>query len=383
MPDPLAWIDDESTAWRSRGLSRSLVSLEGSTPGRVIRDGRSLVNFASNDYLGLANDRRVIAAAAASAEAHGWGSGASPLVSGWTEAHEALAVALAKYESVEAVALFPSGFAANLGAISALVGPADVVYLDRLNHACLIDGARLSRAKLRVYPTGDVNRLETLLERDQGKFRRSLIATDGVFSMDGNIAPLGDLADLAQRFGTMLLVDEAHGTGVFGPTGRGASEHCGVLDRVDVKVGTLSKALGSLGGFVAGSRRLVNWLINHARPLVYSTSLPAPAASAAHRALEIIQAEPWRRSAVLDRSKVVRDQVAGLGPGIFGPIVPMILGAPDRALAVAEQLLKHGFLVPAIRPPTVPDGTARLRISLSAGHDPADVDRLVAVLKTI
>src|SRR6185312_3537078 len=279
MPDPLAWIDDEAEAWSRRGLDRRLVGLGGSNPGRVERDGRSLLNFASNDYLGLASDPRVIEAACSAAEVFGWGAGASPLVSGWREPHEALASALADFERVEAVALFPSGFAANLGSIVALVGTGDAVYLDRWNHACLIDGARLSRAKLRVYPHTDSNRLEAILKRDRGKFRRSLIATDGVFSMDGDVAPLADLVDLAERFDAMLLVDEAHGTGVFGTGGRGAAELRGVVGRVDVKVGTLSKALGSIGGFVAGSSRLIGWLINQARPMIYSTALPPSAAS--------------------------------------------------------------------------------------------------------
>jgi 8-amino-7-oxononanoate synthase len=229
---PLDWIDEEARAWSSRGLDRRLKVFDPSGPGRVIRDGRTLVNFASNDYLGLACDPRVIEAAAESVRRHGWGSGASPLVSGWREPHEALASALATCEGVEAVALFPSGFAANLGAITSLVGPGDAVYLDRLNHASLVEGSKLSRARLRVYQHCDLNRLETILRRDRGKFRRSLIATDGVFSMDGDLAPLANLADLAGRFGAMLMVDEAHGTGVFGVAGRGASEQCGVHDRM-------------------------------------------------------------------------------------------------------------------------------------------------------
>jgi 8-amino-7-oxononanoate synthase len=443
MTDPLTWIDDEANAWRDRGLNRRLVTLGGSGPGRVVLEGLPFVNFGSNDYLGLAGDPRVIEAAVEASRVYGWGSGASPLVSGWFEPHERLAASLARFEGVEAVALFPSGFAANLGTIGALVGPEDAVYLDRLDHACLVDGARLSRARLRVYPHNDMNRLESILSRDRGKFRRSMIATDGVFSMDGDVAALADLADLAERYDAILLVDEAHGTGVFGETGRGASELCGVHDRIPVKVGTLSKALGSVGGFVAGSRRLVDWLINHARPLVYSTSLPPAAAAAANRALEILQAEPWRRSHLMELASKLREGISvvsggatrpphpnpppqggrgpetvsrtlasdslppcggGLGWGVediappdnsstplrdgltgadsrgFGPIVPLIVGTPERAVDRASKLRDRGFLVPAIRPPTVPEGTARLRISLSASHELADVDRLIAAL---
>ncbi len=383
MPDPLAWIDEAADAWARRGLGRGLVALGGATPGRVSRDGRVLLNFASNDYLGLASDPRVVEAACSAARKHGWGSGASPLVSGWREPHEELAAALADFERVESVALFPTGFAANLGAIVALVGPGDAVYLDRLNHACLIDGARLSGARLRVYPHNDSNRLEAILTRDRGRFRRSLIATDGVFSMDGDVAPLADLADLASRFGAMLLVDEAHGTGVHGPDGRGAAEACGVAGRVDVKVGTLSKALGSVGGFVAGSRRLIGWLVNHARPMIYSTAPPPSAAAAASMSLAILRAEPWRRARLWELAGTLRDALPGLGlpaPGPGGPIVPVVLGGPDAAVGRSARLLDRGCLVPAIRPPTVPEGTARLRISLTAAHDRADLDRLIAAL---
>jgi 8-amino-7-oxononanoate synthase len=383
MADPLAWIDEESEAWSRRGLDRRLVALGGSSPGRVDREGRSVLNFASNDYLGLASDPRVIEAACLAARRHGWGSGASPLVSGWREPHEALATALAEFEKVEAVALFSSGFAANLGAIVAMVGPPDAVYLDRLNHASLVDGARLSRAKLRVYPHIDVNRLESILTRDRGRFRRTMIATDGVFSMDGDLAPLADLADLAERFGAMLLVDEAHGTGVFGTEGRGAAEHFGVSERADVKVGTLSKALGSIGGFVAGSRRLIQWLTNQARPMIYSTALPPSAAAAANRALEILLAEPWRRERLGDLASRLRNALPELGlpdVGPGGPIIPIVLGEPGFAVDRAARLLDRGCLVAAIRPPTVPEGTARLRISLTSGHDLNDVNHLIASL---
>jgi 8-amino-7-oxononanoate synthase len=375
MHDPLSWIDEEAGAWSRRGLERRLVALGGSTPGRVDRDGGSLVNFGSNDYLGLASDPRVIEAACSAAVRYGWGSGASPLVSGWREPHQALAEELARFEGAEAVALFPSGYAANLGAIASVVGPGDAVYSDRLNHASLIDGARLSGARLRIYPHGDADRLGSILKRDAGRFRRSLIATDGVFSMDGDLAPLADLAALAGRFGAMFLVDEAHGTGVFGPGGRGASSACGIADRVDVKVGTLSKALGSIGGFVAGSSRLIDWLVNHARPMIYSTALPPPAAAAALRALEIARDEPWRRAHVFHLARGLRQALPALGPG--GPIVPVLIGEPARAVEVASRLRDRGLLVPAIRPPTVPERTARLRVSLTAGHRPDDLQRLI------
>jgi 8-amino-7-oxononanoate synthase len=383
MTDPLAWIDDETDDRDRRGLRRSLVAHGPAVPGRIERDGRLLVNFASNDYLGLASDPRIAEATAQTAEAFGWGAGASPLVSGWRTTHRELAEALAAFEQTEAAVLFPTGFAANLGTIAALVGPGDAVYLDRLNHSCLIAGARLSGARLRVYPHADAGRLESILARDRGRFRRTLIATDGVFSMDGDLAPLAELAELAERSGAMLLVDEAHGTGVFGPDGRGAASECGVAERVPIRVGTLSKALGSLGGFVAGSRRLIDHLIHRAPSLIYSTALPPAAAAAAHAALAIARAEPWRRERVRALGDRLREALAAFGPEVFpstGPIVPVRIGDPARAVARADLLRDRGFLVPAIRPPTVPEGTARLRISLTAAHTEHDLAGLVRAL---
>jgi 8-amino-7-oxononanoate synthase len=383
MNDPLGWIDEAAGHWTRRGLERRLIAHGPPAPGRIERDGRVLVHFGSNDYLGLAADPRVVAAGQNAAARFGWGAGASALVCGWSDAHSAFAEALARFEHAEAVALFPSGFAANLGTIVALAGRGDAVYVDRLDHACLIDGARLSGARLRVYPHNDVDRLEEILKRDRGRFRRALIATEGVFSMDGDLAPLPDLADTADRFGAMLLVDEAHGTGVFGPDGRGAASEWGVADRIPIRVGTLSKALGSVGGFVAGSRRLIDWLINHARTLIYSTALPPGTVAAAHEALRIIEAEPERRQQLRALSSDFRRALVQAGFEIgspAGPIVPVHVGKAERASHFAAQLAERGFLVPAIRPPTVPEGTARLRISLSAAHSEQDVASLVQAL---
>lgn len=378
MSDPLDWIDQETTAWAARGLMRTL-RIAG-TPKAA---GGDPSNFGSNDYLGLAANPRVVDAAEKAAHEYGWGAGASALVTGWRQPHQELAQALAAFEHAEAVALFPTGFAANLGTIAALVAPGDAVYVDRLVHACVIDGVRLSGAKLRVYPHNDVARLEEIMRRDRGRFRRSLIATEGVFSMDGDSAPLAQLADLAERFSAMLLVDEAHGTGVLGPDGRGAAAEAGVADRVHIRIGTLSKAFGSIGGFVAGSQKLIDWLINHARTLIYSTAIPPAAAAAARCALEISRAEPWRR----DRVCELGDRVcAGLRcsgfpvPESRAPIVPVLIGDPERTVALADRLRVRGMFVPAIRPPTVPAGTSRLRISLSAAHTDDQVEQLVKAL---
>ena len=373
MIDPLAWIDAEAASREALGLTRRLVA----------RDP-SLVNFASNDYLGLAADPRVIETASNAARRFGFGAGASPLVSGWTEAHEALAHDLADFEGVESVALFPTGYAANLGAITAIVGKDDAVYVDRFDHACLIEAARLSRATLRVYPHNSADRLASLLARDRPRFRRLLVATEGVFSMDGDLAPLDQIASLCEEFGAMLLVDEAHGTGVFGPTGRGACEQFDVCERVPIRVGTLSKALGSLGGFVAGSRRLVDHLVNHARTMMYSTAMPPACAAAAREALRIAREEPWRRERVHRLGQSLRDSLRAAGWVVpetsRGPILPVIVGEPSRSVEMANRLRESGFLVPAIRPPTVPEGTSRLRISLSATHEDSVIAKLAEAI---
>ena len=366
MNDPLEWIAADLNALGEQGLTRSLRVLD-----------RGLINFASNDYLGLAADPRLQTAAREAHEA--FGAGASPLVSGWTEHHQALIEALARFEQTESAVLFPTGHAANLGTIAALVGKEDAVYLDRLNHACLIDGAKLSGARLRVYPHNDADKLDQILKRDKDRFRRRLIATDGVFSMDGDLAPLADLTMIAEANDAILMVDEAHGTGVYGPDGRGAASACQVADRVHVRVGTLSKALGSLGGFVAGSKRLCDWLIQSARPLIYSTALPLPVVAAARCALTIVEQEPWRRERVFRAARTLRTRLR-IEPSEGGPILPLILGCSARTLKLSAWLREHGLLVPAIRPPTVPDGTARLRITVTASHTDQELDRLATLL---
>jgi 8-amino-7-oxononanoate synthase len=378
--NPLDWLDDEAAAWSSRGLARRLVAADAGRPGVIELDGRALINFASNDYLGLASDPRVVEAACRAARDYGWGAGASPAVAGWRRPHAALAEALADFEQVEAVALFPTGFAANAGTIAALVGRGDAVYLDRLDHACLVAGTRLAGASVRVYPHGDADRLAAILARDRGRFRRALIATDGVFSMDGDLAPLAELVALAERSGAMLLVDEAHGTGVFGADGRGAASELGVADRVPIRVGTLSKALGSLGGFVAGPRRLIDHIINHAPTFLFSTAIPPAAAAAARMALRIAMAEPLRREAVRAHGAALARNLRADGWDVgspAGPIVPVIVGDPARALRLSNSLKDRGYLVPAIRPPTVPSGIARLRINASAAHTEGQVSGLL------
>lgn len=381
--DPLAWLADEQAAWRARGLAREPIVREGPQRGdRIEVAGETLLNFGSNDYLGLAADPRLAAAANAAVESIGWGSGASPLVTGRGTYHVRLERALAEFEGTEAALLFPTGFAANVGAVTALVSASDAVFSDAKNHASIIDGCRLSGARIHIYRHGDVEHLAELLSAERSA-RRMLIVTDSLFSMDGDLAPLPELTELAERHGAMLMVDEAHATGVFGERGRGVCEHFGVEERVPIRVGTLSKALGTAGGFVVGSKLLIERLLNRARPYVFSTAMPEALSAAGLAALEIVRDEPERRRGLLARATELRArlQAAGFRVGrSASQIVPIYLGDPATTMQAAAALREGGVFVPGIRPPSVPEGESLLRISLSAVHGPAEIERLLAAL---
>lgn len=364
----LSWMDDDLNECKRHGLYRRR-RRPTSAQGPHLRIGtRDYLNFTSNDYLSLAADPRLARAAAKVARRYGCGAGASPLVSGHLPPLRSLERALAAWEGTEAALVFSSGFAANLALVSSLVDRDDAVFSDELNHASLIDGCRLSRAGVHVYRHRDMNHLADLLRGCRG---RRLIVSDSVFSMDGDLAPLPDLYDLARRFDALLLLDEAHATGILGATGRGAAELLPPPRDLDpeavIRLGTLSKALGTQGGFVSGSRRLIRWLINRARPYIFSTALAPPTAAAARAAVGIVQDESWRRRHVLDLAALLGGTV---------PIVPLIVGSAAAAVRLSKQLQRDGLLVPAIRPPSVPEGTARLRISLTAGHTSEDVAAL-------
>lgn len=366
----LDWIDEALGDLDAAQLLRRLRINERLGPVRCRIDGRKLIDFGSNDYLGLAAEPRVIEAAGAN-PAH-WGSAASPLVGGHTPSHERLARKLAEFEGTQAALVFASGYAANVGAITSLVGKGDVIYSDELNHASIIDGCRLSRAAIRPYTHGNATALAELMADDSVTGRR-LIVTDSLFSMDGDAAPLVELAELADKHGAMLMVDEAHATGVFGRTGRGLCEELGIEERVHIRVGTLSKALGSVGGFVSGRRSLIEWLINRARPYVFSTAHPAAACEAAEEALSILMAQPERGHELQARAAKLREKLYSQGWNL-GPstsqVIPLIAGGAETALELSQALFQQGFFVPAIRPPSVPAGESRLRISLSWAHTP-------------
>jgi len=376
------FINKELDTLRRRGLYREFKTLDGATDRVVTLYGTPFLCFSSNNYLGLANDPRLAAAAKGALDEYGVGAGASRLVSGNQRIHRELERRVAQLKSTDAAIVFPTGYMANVGTIAALVGEGDAVIMDRLNHASIIDGARLSRAKLVVYSHCDLGSLEQALTRAR-TFRRRLVVTDTLFSMDGDIAPLHEIALLAKRYNAMVMADDAHATGVLGEHGRGALEHGGCEGEIDVVMGTLSKALGCLGGFVAGERRLIDYLRNTARSFIYTTALPAAMCAAAIAAIDIVEDEPERR-------RVLRDTVAVFKAGLRekgyaadhtpAPIVPIILGDPARAMDKARELYANEIFVPAIRPPTVPKGTSRLRVSLMAGHTRDDVERLLSLL---
>jgi 8-amino-7-oxononanoate synthase len=386
MPDPLDWLDDALADLDRRALRRTLTARWGPQRGDTIEiDGKTLVNFGSNDYLGLAADPAIIAAIRGALTESGWGAGASPLITGRCAEHAQLERELAAFEGTEAALLFPTGYAANMGTITALVGKGDAIYSDALNHASIIDGCRLSGAAVQIYRHRDLCHLSELLTQ-KTDFRRRLIVTDSLFSMDGDIAPLAELAPLAREFGAMLMVDEAHATGVFGQCGRGVCEALGVEELIPIRVGTLSKALGSMGGFVAGSQQLIDWLTNRARPFFFSTAAPAPVAAAGRKALEIVQHEPERRTRLIEMASEFRRRLAAGGLACAtsaSQIIPVVLGDPSRTMAAAAELRRRGFFVPGIRPPSVPAGHSLLRISLTALHTEQQLDDLVAALAKV
>lgn len=372
-------LDDLAAA----DLIRRPVTLESPVGARVTVGGRQLVCMCSNDYLSLACDPAVKAAAVAAVAQWGVGAGASRLVCGSTSLHEQLESRLAAFEGTAGAVVTPTGWMANHAAIGALAGRDDLILCDKLNHASIIDAARASGAGLRTYGHCDMERLGSLLDRHRAGHRRCLIVTDTLFSMDGDIAPLAELVELKERYDVQLLIDEAHATGVLGAGGRGAAELAGVADRVDVRVGTLSKAMGGLGGFVAGPAVLIDTIRNSARAYIYTTALPPVLCATAMAALDIIRDEPARRVDLLAAAGRLRGQLqdAGLATGgSVAQIIPVIAGSPAAALDASAKLLAEGFLAPAIRPPTVPSGTSRLRISVCTGHDPRDLDRLGEVI---
>ena len=381
----LEFIEKELVALKEAGLYRQLSLIDSPQEPRVKINGRDIILLCSNNYLGLANHPKIKEAAISAIERYGFGSGASRLVSGNMELHEMLEQRLARFKGAEAALVFNSGYHANIGIISALVGRGDVIFSDKLNHASITDGCILSRARLIRYPHKDINALEILLKKHASRITHhiSLIITDGVFSMDGDIAPLRELSELAERYGCMLMVDDAHATGVLGSNGKGTIEHFGIDNPNIIQMGTLGKALGCFGAYVAGSRKLIDYLINKARSFIYTTSLPPSVCAASIAAIDIIEDEPQLRQNLWDRIKFFRSSLVNAGFDIMNSetqIIPILIGKADKTVKISNNLLDKGVFVQAIRPPTVPEGTSRLRITLMATHS---WDDLKYALETI
>lgn len=402
MSDSFEALKEELAQLEGQGLRRTCRGVEAVEGGRIRIDGQWKIHLASNNYLGLTLHPRVIAAAREALERFGAGAGSARLIGGTFPPHEALEEELAQFKQAEAAVVFPAGYMTSLGVVAALVGPEDLVIGDRFNHASLIDAARLSGAVLRVYPHKNVERLEEALRQRRTRYRRVLVVTEGLFSMDGDVPPLREIAEVARRYEAWLLVDDAHATGVLGPTGRGSLEQFGLPTGDLLQMGTLSKALGSAGGFLAGPRVVIETLIHRARPFLYTTALPPSCAAAAHAALRVLQEEPVWRQRLWENT---RRWIAGLKRvevellSEESPLVPVRVSATNRGgsakicgggssnnrevVALARALFEAGLFAPAIRPPTVPEGTARIRTSVTALHAPEDLETALEAMSSI
>lgn len=379
MKDGIIVFERELRQLEEKHLFRRLTTVDSYQGPRVVINGKSMLLLCSNDYLGLAGHPALRRAACEAVERYGFGSGASRFVSGTSTIHEELEQELARFKNTESALVFNSGYAANTGIIPAVAGTGDVILSDSLNHASIIDGCRLSKAEVLVYRHKDLDHVEKLL-KSRFQAGRRLIVTDGIFSMDGDIAPLPGLVALAEKYDAVIMVDDAHATGVLGKTGKGTADHFGLSGRVHIQIGTLGKALGSFGAYVAGSRDLIDLLVNRARSLLYSTALPPAVCAASLAALDIVEKQPdlmtklWR-----NRERLVKGlQSLGVSTGDSEtPIIPLIIGDSERAMRVADKLIEGGIYVAAIRPPTVQEGSARIRTTVMASHSDENIDTVL------
>ena len=369
-------FEDRLQRLEAQSLRRRIRPLGSGTGPVVTLEGRSVILLASNDYLGLAGHPMLKQAAMSATEQYGVGAGAARLISGTLPPHDALETALAKFKGTDAALVFGSGYLANIGLIPALIESGGLILADRLCHASLLDGCRLSGADVRVFRHRDVNHLETLLST-RAAGRPILIVTDGVFSMDGDLAPLPHLVDLADRYGAMLYVDDAHGTGVLGAHGRGALEHFGLESRVPFHMGTLGKALGTSGAYVVGQESAIQYFVNRARSFLFTTAPPPATAASTLAALTVLQSEPDRRARLWENRRRLFEGLTQMGYRMAdsaSPIMPIIVGDAERAVAFADQLLQLGVYAPAVRPPTVPPGTSRIRVTVTSEHPPRHLE---------
>ncbi len=367
---------------RSEGLYRWLRQIEGAQGPRMRVDGRETIVLASSDYLGLASHPRLKEAARQAIDRYGCSASAARLISGNHDLYPRLEGRLARFKQTEAALVFSTGYLANLGVISALMAPQDVVFSDELNHASIVDGCRLSRAEVRVFPHNDVAALKRLLQSETPA-RRKLIVVDGLYSMDGDLAPLDQIVGLAERYGCMTMVDDSHGTGVLGKTGRGTAEATGVLGRIDIETGSLAKALGGFGAYVVGSRTLIEYLINRARSFIFTCAMPPAVLATVLEALAVIEEEPERRQRLSENSRYLRGGLREVGFEVGRSeihIIPLIVGESERTMRFCQELLDRGVFAQGIRHPSVPRGTDRIRLTLTASHSKADLDTALTAL---
>ena len=373
-------LQTELKKLKAENLYRQLKEQVSESSTKGIINSQSATFFASNDYLGLATHTDIKKASIAAIEKYGNSTSAARLIAGNHQLYKELESSLAKFKNKEAAIVFPTGYMANLGLLSALAGRDDIIYMDKLNHASLYDSCHLTKAKIRRYPHNNTNKLQENLQKDEG-YRRRIIVTDGVFSMDGDLAQLKRLNQIARNFDCTLIVDDAHGTGVLGVNGKGTSSHFDIS--IDIEMGTLGKAIGSLGGFITGSQELIDYLVNKSRPFIFTTGLPPSVLAASIAAIKIIQKEKWRREKVLEFAKKVRKNLEQAGykiPNGFTPIIPLIIGDEEQTLTLAERCLSKGVFIPAIRTPAVSKGEARLRMTVSATHTEKEVDDAIETL---
>src|SRR5918996_3946957 len=378
-------IHDELQAIKDSSLYRRLRRVENEQGPTLMLDGREVINFSSNNYLGIANHPALAEAAKKAIDRYGCGSGASRLISGNMTLHEELENRIAAFKGTEAALVFNSGFQANIGILSTLTGENDAIFSDALNHASIIDGCRLSRAKTVVYAHGHLDQLESRLKQVDTA-RRKLVVTESIFSMDGDEAPLAGIVDLAEKYGAMVMVDEAHATGIFGTNGAGVVAKLGLGDRVAIQMGTLGKALGGFGAYVAGSRDLRELLINRCRSFIFTTSLPPAIMAMAMAAIDLVQQEPERREALWNNCRMLQAGLRKLGFSVGSgesPILPLVIGDAGKCMQFSERLLEEGIFAQGIRPPTVPPGTSRLRITLMSTHTREHIDRALKAFRDI
>ncbi|MBE3599079.1 MAG: glycine C-acetyltransferase [Limnochordaceae bacterium] len=374
----LAFLDAELSELRARGIFRYPRVLDSPQQAVAVVDGRKVINLSSNNYLGLANHPYLKETAEKAVRDWGVGSGAVRPIIGTLRMHEELERRIAAFKKTEAALVFQSGFTANAGTVAAILGKEDVIVSDELNHASIIDGCRLSRAEIRIFPHRDVEALRRLLEEARPKARRILVVTDGVFSMDGDIAPLPEIVRVAREFGAITMVDDAHASGVLGKNGRGSVDHFGLHGQLDIQVGTLSKAIGVLGGYVAGSRSLIDYLIARARPFLFSTSHPPAVTAACLAAFDLLEREPERIQRLWDNTRYFKDGLKRIGFDTGAsetPITPVIVGDESKAMRLSDELFDLGVFAQGIVYPTVPRGKARVRTIVTAEHTRDDLDR--------